>query len=65
MFSGIAKHSESNSENNSETNMETNKEGKSDIPGLSSRVKTPLSFLGLYGTPHTACKRHDIPALKV
>lgn len=34
-----------------------------DIPGLSSRVKNPLNFLGLYGTQHAACRRHDIPAL--
>ncbi|XP_066603108.1 protein zer-1 homolog [Prorops nasuta] len=33
-----------------------------DIPGLASRVKNPLNFLGLYGTVHGACKRHDIPA---
>ncbi|XP_048488430.1 protein zer-1 homolog [Plutella xylostella] len=33
-----------------------------DIPGLISRVNNPLHFLGLYGTHHGACKRHDIPA---
>ncbi|CAK1588696.1 unnamed protein product [Parnassius mnemosyne] len=33
-----------------------------DIPGLVSRVNNPLEFLGLYGTHHGACKRHDIPA---
>lgn len=33
-----------------------------DIPGLASRVNRPLEFLGLYGTHHGACKRHDIPA---
>ncbi|XP_032526410.2 protein zer-1 homolog [Danaus plexippus] len=33
-----------------------------DIPGLVSRVDRPLEFLGLYGTLHGACKRHDIPA---
>ncbi|XP_043277566.1 protein zer-1 homolog [Venturia canescens] len=33
-----------------------------DIQGLSSRVRKPLQFLGLYGTHHSACKRHDIPA---
>ncbi|XP_059055315.1 protein zer-1 homolog [Achroia grisella] len=33
-----------------------------DIPGLVSRVHRPLEFLGLYGTHHGACKRHDIPA---
>lgn len=37
----------------------------SDIPGLASRSKRPLEFLGLYGTLHRACKRHDIPAIKV
>ncbi|CAH2208030.1 jg1586, partial [Pararge aegeria aegeria] len=33
-----------------------------DIPGLITRVNRPLEFLGLYGTHHGACKRHDIPA---
>ncbi|KAJ0183881.1 hypothetical protein K1T71_000304 [Dendrolimus kikuchii] len=33
-----------------------------DIPGLVTRVNRPLEFLGLYGTHHGACKRHDIPA---
>ncbi|XP_045784158.1 protein zer-1 homolog isoform X2 [Maniola jurtina] len=33
-----------------------------DIPGLESRVNNPLEFLGLYGTHHGACQRHDIPA---
>lgn len=33
-----------------------------DIPGLASRVDNPLQFLGLYGTAHGACRRHDIPA---
>ncbi|KAK9499321.1 hypothetical protein O3M35_002374 [Rhynocoris fuscipes] len=33
-----------------------------DIPGLASRVNRPLEFLGLYGTHHGACRRHDIPA---
>jgi len=33
-----------------------------DIPGLDSRVDNPLEFLGLYGTQHGACRRHDIPA---
>lgn len=33
-----------------------------DIPGLICRVNNPLEFLGLYGTHHGACKRHDIPA---
>lgn len=36
-----------------------------DIPGLSSRVNRPLEFLGLYGTSHGACRRHDIPARRV
>lgn len=36
-----------------------------DIPGLVSRVDRPLEFLGLYGTHHGACKRHDIPAKRV
>ncbi|XP_041986251.1 protein zer-1 homolog [Aricia agestis] len=33
-----------------------------DIPGLVTRVYNPLEFLGMYGTHHGACKRHDIPA---
>lgn len=37
----------------------------SDIPGLSSRVQNPFQFLGLYGTSHGACQRHDIPAKMV
>lgn len=37
----------------------------SDIPGLSSRVLNPFQFLGLYGTSHGACQRHDIPAKMV
>lgn len=37
-------------------------EVRCDIPGLVSRVNRPLEFLGLYGTHHGACKRHDIPA---
>lgn len=36
-----------------------------DIPGLASRIHKPLQFLGLYGTAHAACKRHDIPAKMV
>ncbi|XP_077302367.1 protein zer-1 homolog [Arctopsyche grandis] len=36
-----------------------------DIPGLASRVNNPLNFLGLYGTAHAACCRHDIPAIKI
>ena len=35
---------------------------QTDIPGLASRVNRPLEFLGLYGTMHGACRRHDIPA---
>lgn len=34
----------------------------SDIPGLASRINKQLQFLGLYGTAHGACRRHDIPA---
>lgn len=34
----------------------------SDIPGLAARIYKPLQFLGLYGTAHGACRRHDIPA---
>lgn len=37
----------------------------SDIPGLSCRVHNPFQFLGLYGTSHVACQRHDIPAKMV
>lgn len=37
----------------------------SDIPGLISRVQNPFQFLGLYGTSHGACQRHDIPAKMV
>lgn len=37
----------------------------SDIPGLVSRANNPLQFLGLYNTAHSACRRHDIPALRV
>lgn len=37
----------------------------SDIPGLNSRANNPLMFLGLYNTAHSACRRYDIPALKV
>lgn len=33
-----------------------------DIPGLGARVSKPLQYLGLYGTHHAACRRHDIPA---
>lgn len=37
----------------------------SDIPGLASRAKNHLEFLGLYNTHYRASQRHDIPALKV
>lgn len=37
----------------------------SDIPGLVSRANNPLEFLGLYNTAHSACRRHDIPAIHV
>uniref|UniRef100_A0A182NIL8 Protein zer-1 homolog n=1 Tax=Anopheles dirus TaxID=7168 RepID=A0A182NIL8_9DIPT len=37
----------------------------SDIPGLVSRVERPLDFLGIYYTSHSACKWHDIPALRI
>ncbi|MCL4119557.1 UNVERIFIED_CONTAM: hypothetical protein GTU68_028694 [Idotea baltica] len=33
-----------------------------DIPGLQSRVKNPLDFLGLYNTYNDACNRYSIPA---
>uniref|UniRef100_A0A1B6E2J9 Protein zer-1 homolog n=1 Tax=Clastoptera arizonana TaxID=38151 RepID=A0A1B6E2J9_9HEMI len=45
-----------------ESNVGLNRTGLSDIPGLSARVDRPLEFLGLYGTLHGACRRHDIPA---
>ncbi|XP_026329372.1 protein zer-1 homolog [Hyposmocoma kahamanoa] len=41
---------------------DTEMQVRCDIPGLVSRVNNPLEFLGLYGTHHGACKRHDIPA---
>lgn len=37
----------------------------SDIPGLVGRANNPLQFLGLYNTAHSACRRHDIPAIHV
>lgn len=37
----------------------------SDIPGLVCRVNNPLEFLGLYNTAHSACRRYDIPAIRV
>ncbi|XP_042228378.1 protein zer-1 homolog isoform X2 [Homarus americanus] len=33
-----------------------------DIPGLRSRINSPLEFLGLYNTVHDACHRNHIPA---
>lgn len=46
-----------------DTNVEDTNFGQlSDIPGLASRIHKPLQFLGLYGTAHGACRRHDIPA---
>lgn len=36
-----------------------------DIPGLKNRVDRPLEFLGLLNTPHEACYRHHIPALRI
>ncbi|KAL6258863.1 protein zer-1 homolog isoform X2 [Pogonomyrmex barbatus] len=46
-----------------DTNIEDINFGQlSDIPGLASRIHKPLQFLGLYGTTHGACRRHDIPA---
>lgn len=38
---------------------------QSDIPGLSSRVATPLDFIGLYKTSHEACTRAHIPAKEI
>lgn len=45
-----------------ESSDRTEVQVRCDIPGLASRVNRPLEFLGLYGTHHGACKRHDIPA---
>ncbi|KFM75185.1 hypothetical protein X975_10634, partial [Stegodyphus mimosarum] len=36
-----------------------------DIPGLASRVRRPLEFLGLLNTAHDACYRHHIPAKRI
>lgn len=36
-----------------------------DIPGLVSRVDTPLDFLGLYKTEHEASLRAHIPAKEI
>ncbi|XP_028172761.1 protein zer-1 homolog isoform X1 [Ostrinia furnacalis] len=44
------------------TGSNSQQQVRCDIPGLVSRVDRPLEFLGLYGTQHGACKRHDIPA---
>jgi len=33
-----------------------------DIRGLTSRVESPLEFLGLYKTKHSACSWNNIPA---
>ncbi|XP_054719380.1 protein zer-1 homolog [Uloborus diversus] len=40
-------------------------ENLTDIPGLASRVKRPLEFLGLLNTAYDACYRHHIPAKKI
>lgn len=46
--------------------MKTNNTASSsDIPGLASRAENPLEFLGLYYTAHSACKWHDIPAIRI
>ncbi|KAL1396531.1 hypothetical protein pipiens_002654 [Culex pipiens pipiens] len=46
--------------------MKTNNtSSSSDIPGLASRAENPLEFLGLYYTAHSACKWHDIPAIRI
>ncbi|XP_036337281.1 protein zer-1 homolog isoform X2 [Rhagoletis pomonella] len=44
---------------------ESNFKLRTDIPGLESRIQRPLQFLGLYHTAHSACKRHDIPAIEI
>ncbi|XP_067645920.1 protein zer-1 homolog isoform X1 [Eurosta solidaginis] len=44
---------------------ESNFKLRTDIPGLESRIQRPLQFLGLYHTAHSACKRHDIPAMEI
>nr|CAD7454216.1 unnamed protein product [Timema tahoe] len=53
---GVALHSPASKSGDKESVART------DIPGLSSRVNNPFDFLGLYGTHHGACRRHDIPA---
>ncbi|XP_063235168.1 protein zer-1 homolog isoform X2 [Bacillus rossius redtenbacheri] len=55
---GVAEHSP-NSKDCKDSMPQT------DIPGLSSRVNAPFDFLGLYGTHHAACRRHDIPARNI
>lgn len=47
------------------TSSSTEVTRRSDIPGLVSRTGNPLQFLGLYNTAHSACRRYDIPALRV
>lgn len=46
-------------------NSESRPAMNSDIPGLAGRTERPLQYLGLYHTPHWACKRHDIPAIEI
>lgn len=60
LVSGVAEHSPASKEQ-----LKAGYEAhvaQTDIPGLVSRVNNPLEFLGLYGTQHGACHRHDIPA---
>ncbi|GIY11157.1 protein zer-1 homolog [Caerostris darwini] len=40
-------------------------ESLTDIPGLASRVKRPLEFLGLLNCAFDACYRHHIPAKRI
>lgn len=47
------------------SSLESRPQMNSDIPGLAGRTERPLQYLGLYHTPHWACKRHDIPAIEV
>nr|CAD7397256.1 unnamed protein product [Timema cristinae] len=56
---GVALHSPASKSGDKESVART------DIPGLSSRVNNPFDFLGLYGTHHGACRRHDIPAKRI
>ncbi|RXG69704.1 Protein zer-1-like protein [Armadillidium vulgare] len=46
----------------SSSEEENSEELLCDIPGLQSRVKNPLDFLGLYNTYNDACNRYSIPA---